>query len=661
MPSGIPTIMRMEDKNNFIAYMRRVVGVIIGCLSVAVSFTALAQETANHQEMKYELGEVMITASRVETPINQTAKLVTVITKKQIELAPVKSIQDLLAYVANVDIIQRGGHGVQADVSIRGGTFDQNAVLLNGVNISNPHTGHYSFDIPINLSDIERIEIIHGASALVYGAGAFSGGINIITKKEADYKAYVNAETGMYNLRGVEARGAAKAGITSNSLSVGGNFSDGYIANSDYGIYNILWQTRFSLKSTSKIDLQLGYNDKKYGANTFYSAMYPNQYDRTSSYMGSLKGELGAKLKIIPIIYWHRHHDQFDLVKDTDFGRNYHRNDTYGANLIFSYNWKLGVSSLGGELRKEDIISSVLGRPMAEPHGKYKMYDDRTNASVAFEHTVSLEKIVMSAGALMNYNTIQSGEYKLYPSVSITYRPVYSFNVSSSWSKSSRMPTFTDLYYTTVTHDGNDGLRSEKSESLDLNFKYRNSIFNAYVTGFLLWGRDMIDWVKINPEDTKWASWNLTEVNTQGIEAGIKFQLGGIIPALGEETYLSVDYARMHQTSDTKELLSSFSLNYLRDKVTTLFHHRLYKGLSAGWYFRFQNRMGFYEKYEEMVKIGNEPYPAFSTLDLKLKYQHNNISFNLNLNNLYNTDYFDRGNIPQPGFWLTGGISYTFR
>lgn len=640
------------------------IGVVTGCALTCLHVSlASAQTTSNEQQQKVmekELDEVMVTASRVEMPINQTAKLVTVITKEQIEQAPVRSIQDLLVYAANIDVIQRGGHGVQADISIRGGTFDQNAVLLNGVNLSNPHTGHYSFDIPINLSDIERIEIIHGPSALIYGASAFSGGINIITKKSADYKAYASVESGMHKLRGMEVRGVAKAGIITNSLSVGYNSSSGYIANSDYDLYNVLWQTRFRLNE-SKIDLQLGYNDKKYGANTFYSAKYPNQYERTSTYMGSLKGEFGSKFKIIPIVYWDRHHDQFDLIKDTDKGRNYHRNDTYGANLIFSYESRLGITSLGGELRKEDIMSSVLGKPMVEPHRKYKMYDDRTNASVAFEHTLSIEKIVLSAGVLMNHNTLLSGKYRFYPSVSATYRPVEDFNISSSWSKSTRMPTFTDLYYTTETHNGNSGLKPEKSESLDLNFKYNKSFFSAYLTGFLLWGRDMIDWVKVNATDTKWASWNLTKVDTKGVEMRVKFRLADVFPVLGEQSSVSLDYARMHQTSDAQNMISLYSLNYLRDKFTAQFHHQIYKGFSAGWYLRFQKRMGFYEKYENLVKIGNEHYPAFSTLDLKLNYKYNDLQLNLSMNNLYNTHYFDRGNIPQPGFWLMGGISYTFR
>lgn len=642
------------------------IGVVAGCVltSMHVSTTkaqAVEGEQQQKKELEQELEEVMVTASRLEMPVSQTAKLVTVITKEQVAQSPVQSIQDLLVYLANVDVLQRGGHGVQADISIRGGSHDQNAILLNGVNLSNPHTGHYSFDIPVNLSDIERIEIIHGPTALMYGASAFSGGINIITKKKPDARLYANMEAGMHKLRGIEVRGAMNTGIAANSVSVGYNASEGGVTNSDYDLYNILWQTRFRLPKTSKLDLQLGYNDKRYGANTFYSARYPNQYEQVSSYVGSLKGEFGSAFKFVPIIYWNRHHDQFDLTKGSEAGRNYHRNDTYGANMIFSYRSKWGTTSLGGELRKEDIMSTLLGKKMVEPHRKYTQYDDRTNTSVALEHTFTWNRLVASAGVLMNHNSLLSGEYKFYPSVSAAYCPADVLKVSASWSKSTRMPTFTDLYYSTDTHNANETLKPEKSEALDLSIKYNDGFLRAYLTGFLSWGRNMIDWVKADPSDEKWASWNLTEVNTQGVEAGIRLSTGRLFPALGEQSSLSLDYTRMHQTCDTKNLISLYTLNYLRDKFTTTFHHRICGDLTASWFFRFQKRMGTYEKYVDMKKVGDSPYPSFSTLDIKLAYRYKEVLFFVNLNNLYDTDYFDLGNIPQPGFWLTGGISYTFR
>lgn len=641
------------------------IGVVTGCVLMAINTAnVFSQNTKGEEQEKIlekELDEVMVSASRIEMPVNQTAKLVTVISKEQIAQTPVQSIQDLLVYIANIDVIQRGGHGVQADISIRGGSFDQTAVLLNGINITNPHTGHYNLDIPINLSDIDRIEILHGPSALVYGSGAFAGGINIITKKNTDEKLIAQVETGMYKLRNTTLRGSAGIGITQNSLSVGSSSSAGYIANSDYNIYNVLWQTRFNFSNSSNVDLQLGYNDKQYGANTFYSAKYPNQYERTSTYMGSAKGNFGSKVKFIPIIYWNRHHDQFDLVKDTDFGRNFHRNDTYGANLILSYLSRLGNTSLGAEYRTESIVSSVLGKPMSTPYGNFSQYDERTNSGIALEHTFSYRKMAASAGVLFNHNTLDD-ELNLFPSINIAYRPVEHFKIFSSWNKSTRMPTFTDLYYTTVTHDGNADLKSEKSEAVEFGLNYNHQFFSAYATGFLQWGRDIIDWVKIETGDgSKYASWNHTELNTSGIEAGVQFALGKLVPIAGDNSTLKLDYTRMHQTIDTQNYESRFALNYLRDKFTAQFNHTIVGSLSASWFFRYQHRMGNYEKIINLESAGYEAYKPFSTLDVKINYAWNNMNIYMNLNNIYDTYYFDLGNIPQARFWLKGGISYTLK
>lgn len=653
------------------ASMHRIVniGVVTGCVLTAIPSTGVAQSTeSSHQKTpemaEQELEEVMVTASRVAMPINQTAKLVTVLTKEQIQQAPVQSIQDLLIYTANIDVVQRAGHGVQSDISIRGGSKDQTAILLNGVNVSTAHTGLYSLDIPLNLSDIERIEIIHGPSALIYGSSAFAGGVNIITKKKVDSKGYARLEEGMHSLRAMEVRGTAKFGIATTSISGGYNASDGYTNNTDYTLYNILMQTRLQFKENSKVDIDLGYNDKKYGANSFYSNKYPNQYDQTSRYLGTVKGEFGTTFKFIPIVYWFRHYNTFELVRGTDFEKNHHRGDTYGTNLIMQYESKLGNTSMGGEIRREDIISNVLGKPMSHPHGHFKRYDDRTNASLTLEHTAKLDPFVLSAGVLMNHNTLEKGKYKLYPSASIAFRPNTHLNIYTTWGNSTRLPSFTELYYTTETHESNSSLLPERSQSVDLGIKYKNGFIQAYVTGYLMWGRNIIDWVNKENEAGKIvsASWNHTALDTQGVETGIRFLLGEWLPALGAKSSLSIDYARMHQDCDTKGLNSLYKLNYLRDKVTTTFNHNIYKGFSAGWYFRYQNRMGMYTVYKDAVDTGTlSPYRAFSTLDLRLNYKYEDMAIYVNLNNLYDTKHNDMGNIPQPGFWLMAGINYTFR
>jgi len=629
--------------------------------TVAQSVTPQRQHT-EEQLREMELDEVTVTASRTETPLSQTAKIVTVITRDEIQRAPVQSIQDLLVYAAAIDVIQRGGHGVQADVSIRGGSADQTAILLNGVNLSNPHTGHYSFDFPINLSDIERIEILHGPSALVFGSNAFSGGINIITKKTSEEKLTATIEGGMYGLFKAEARSAAAVGKSDNSLSLGFQRSDGYISNSDYRIFNALWQTRLHIGEVSRIDILAGYNNKSYGANTFYSASYPNQYERTEELVGSVSGVFGRQLKIIPQLLWTRHYDRFDLIKNTTTGQNYHCGDTYGANLMFRYASPLGDTHFGGELRREDILSSKLGKPLSQPHGHYTVYDSRTQTNLVAEHTFSWGRFNASAGLLANYNTLQNDRFRLYPSASVAFRATEALKFNATWSRSSRLPTFTDLYYTTETHNANETLQPERSESFDLSARFRHGIFDFTLTGYLMNGRNMIDWVREAGEE-KWASWNHTTVDKQGVEAtmNINFQPADKQKETNANFKLqtfTLSYSRMHQDCDSKGFESRYTLNYLRDKLTAALTHSIASNLTASWNFRFQKRMGEFRLYESGVDKGLIPYPAFSTLDVKLCYELRRFAFTLNINNIYDTYYYDVANVPQAGFWLIGGVKY---
>jgi iron complex outermembrane receptor protein len=643
------------------------IGVISGCVLTAVTLPPVhAQEVALEDSLRQtstrelELDEITVTAVRPETPLSQRAKLVTVITGAQIEQAPVQSLQDVLLHSPHIDVVQRGGRGVQADISIRGGTAEQNVILLNGINLSNAHTGHYNLDLPLNLSDIERIEIIHGPSALIYGAGSFTGGINIITKKEPVPRLYARVETGAHNLAGAELRGAITTGAASHSLSASREASSGYIANSDYRIYNVLWQTRLKLAGNSTIDAQAGYNGKSYGANTFYSALYPQQYEQTYTLAGSVKAETGGKVKLIPALYWSRHGDIFELTRGSDAGRNRHRNDAYGLNFIAAYVSAYGQTRLGLDIRHESILSNVLGEEMEKPRGQYLKADARTNTGISIEHTLTLNRWMASAGVLLSHTTLIRKAIRAYPSINIAYYPG-SFKLTASWSRSTRMPSFTDLYYTTLTHQGDSRLRPERSESFDLGIRQVSALADIHLNAFLLRGKDMIDWVKTSSTDSRWSSWNLTEVHTLGIETGIDLRPALLLPGAGAETVLRIGYTRMSQSSDAHGLISAYTLNYLRDKLTAHLAHSLPCRLSADWRFRLQKRMGTYETFKDGRKTGDAPYPGFSVLDLRLTYLRGSLKLYLNLNNVYNTRYFDRGNIPQARFWPTAGLVYTIR
>lgn len=635
------------------------IGVLtVGALTFANAKLVCAQNTDTvklNQIAEKELDEVIITSNSSPQPINQIAKLITIISREDIQRLRPQSIEEILNYVASVDIQTRGSHGVQSDISIRGGSFDQNAILLNGINISNPQTGHYSFDIPINLSDIERIEIIHGPSSIIYGSSAFSGGINIITKKGLDKSLNTKLEAGGHNLWNGELSGSYKIKDLENYISMGYKSSDGYIENTDYKIFNILYQSRLNIKEDN-IDLQFGYNKKAYGANSFYSAKYPNQFDKTNSVIASIKGEFGSEIKILPSIYWNRHNDEFKLIRTNDNANN-HRTDVIGSNLNLEYNSKIGITNLGLELRNENILSSVLGEPMDKPIGRFTKTDNRTSLSYMLQHNIKYKKFTLSLGGLGFVNTSIENHFKLYPSLNLNYEIADRTNLYTSFSQSSRLPTFTDLYYTTPTHIGNSNLKQEESQSIEFGLRQKNRYIISYISTFYMNGRNMIDWVKINPED-KWESKNISQLNKTGIEIGGKIFINEVFPIIRHTTIFEANYMRMHQDIVKTQYISNYILNYLRDKLTLRLTLPIYKDvLTTTLSYRHQKRMGTYLKYTENQSTQTSTYPAYSLLDINLNYKYRSLGLYMNINNILNTPHFDLGNIPQPGIWVIIGAS----
>lgn len=639
------------------------IGVLSGCAlqsahSQSVTTTERVEIISKQDTLTTEelLDEVVVTASKATMPLNMAAKLVTVITSQEIERKPIQSIEDLLTHYSGVDIQQRGPHGVQADVSIRGGSFDQTAILLNGINLTNPQTGHYSFDIPINISDIERIEIVQGPSSLAYGAGAFAGGINIITKKDRHTNIKAKVEGGMHALIGTEVRAALVNKNTNHQLSAGYRQSDGYMANSDYKMLNLLWQSQFE-SDNAKVGITAGYNDKNYGANTFYSAAFPNQYDDTESIFVSVSGETSGKLKFMPQLYWNRHYDEFQLIRGdaSTIPYNHHRSDVWGTNMKWQYASQLGISSFGGEMRNESILSSVLGKPMDNAIGKYTNADSRTNISIFAEHNFIYNNMTLSVGALLNHNTSIENEYKIYPAINGSYRFDNGIGLFASWNKATRTPTFTDLYYTTATHTGNTNLKAENSEAFETGIKYSNHYLNGYLTAFYMKGSNMIDWIKPDV-DALWFSANHSEIDKYGVEMGLDINLENIMGKGQPLKMASIGYMHLKQDMMESEYISNYTLNNLRHKLTASLQHKVVNNLSLSWSFRWQDRAGSYINYENGQAGEKTDYKPFALVDLKLNYSLGKYNIFVNANNLLNTTYLDLGNLPQPGFWLTGGV-----
>ena len=626
------------------------------------------QPASEDQPDERQLTEVTVAGTL--SPLNalQAARIVDVITRQQIESAAAQSVNDLLKLAVGIDVRQRGGFGIQSDISIDGGTFDQITLLLNGVNISSPHTGHLAADFPVSLSDIERIEVLEGAASRVYGASAFGGAVNIVTREQAASPHAATFEAGVqggsYATFGADARAAfhptpssTTAGHWNSSLSATFQRSDGTTLNSDFLQGRAFHRTVYDAPDF-RIQWQAGYSEKSYGANTFYSAAYPNQWEHNRRFVFSAGAETKGRLRLRPEVFWNRLYDNFQLIRDTPTGENHHRSDVHGARITAELRWAAGRTAAGAELREENIRSSSLGLPVNEPRtglwgARYTQRDERTNLSFNAEHTLVLPHFTASVGLLANRNTRFDSRFRIYPGIDIAFSPNAQWRIYASYNKGFRLPTFTELYYKSPTHEGNQGMKAEESHSLQLGATHRIQFaavsLHSTLKAFYHRGHNLIDWVMYAPDDVFHSA--SFELDNMGIQAQTQLQAKPL------SLQLAYTYLHQHRRDDAEIFKSNYAMEYLRHKVVATLDHRIVSRLSAAWTFRWQDRMGCYLRYEDAHSTGQlADYSPYATLDLKLRWQDTHYELWAEGTNLTNHRYYDLGNVPQPGIVVLAGV-----
>lgn len=641
--------------------------------------SAKAENTEDDSET--ELAELSVAGTLSPLTALQAARIVGVITRQQIEASAAQTVNDLLKTAVGVDVRQRGGFGIQTDISIDGGTFDQITILLNGVNISAPNTGHHAADFPVSLADIERIEVLEGAASRVYGASAFGGAINIVTRygttapgtttnsTHSDSKRQGTIEAGVqggsYATFGADARAACHWG----ALSATFQRSDGATDNSDFARANLYINGAID-RQDYRLSWQAGYCQKSYGANTFYSAAYPNQYERNKRYIVSGGVETKGRIRIHPEVYWHRLLDNFELTRGSEVGENFHRTDVHGARVTADARWALGRTAIGAEVKEEAIYSTNLGLPIANttshkvPHEDhyYDHHDSRTNLSLNLEHNILLPRFTASIGVLANRNSRFDTHLRFYPGIDLAYSPAPHWRLFASWNKGFRLPTFTDLYYKSPTHEGNQGMKAEENHSVQLGTTFRSQAVEATGKIFYHRGKDLIDWVMYDADDTFHSAG--FDLDNWGVQAQVALDFTTLLHRQHAPLQrLSVGYNFMHQRrrDDTYVYKSNYAMEYLRHKFVATLDHRIFARLTASWSLRWQDREGSYILYRDAVSTGQlVSYKPYAILDLKLRWRAKHYELWAEATNLTNHRYYDLGNIPQPGLVALAGARITF-
>jgi iron complex outermembrane receptor protein len=366
-----------------------------------------------------------------------------------------------------------------------------------------------------------------------------------------------------------------------------------------------------------------------------------------------------------PRAYYRRNNDRFLLFRDNPgLYNNYHTSDVLGLNMITTcFHNENAVTMAGIESRTETIYSNSLGEtavnPVASPVNDtiiLNRYHSRTNFSAFLVHKHYFNKLMINAGVNITYNTDIEKKVFVFPGIDMSYALNKRMSLFASANKTMRMPTYTDLYYQGPNNIGNPGLLPEEALGFDLGLKHTAGFFKSNFTLFYMHGKNLIDWVKEEADDP-WKTVNYTGLNTAGAEISATVNMIKLIPGQSFFQHANIQYTFIDQQKAKQNLISHYTLNYLRHRVDASIRHAIIRNVYVTWHIAYQNRNGQYEKFVDGESAGLVGYSPFFTTDLKVYLKYKGWQLSGRINNIFDVQYYDIGNVPQPGRWIRFGFS----
>ncbi len=631
--------------------------------------------TARTQSDTVILKEVVINSARTTLSESQMLLPFQILDKNTILLAKDIDITSSLKDFSAVDIRQRSFSSVQSDISVRGGTFDQTMILINGINLSDPQTGHHSLNLPINNSGLEAVEVLYGPGARVFGANALTGAVNFISKIPEKSGIVIDLSYGSFNTINSDVILNHVAKKFNQTLNLSYSQSDGFTYNTDFSRFSAYYENNFGLGKV-RVKTMTGFISKAFGAYSFYSPQYINQFEKIKSGFAAFKFSGGTELKWEYKIYSRFLTDEFQLFRESsDFythsgslwinsttgdtvtwyqKHNNHLTGIAGTGFNLEKDWVGGKSAIGAEYRIEQIFSSVLGLVRDEiGTSLYTNADDRQNITMFAEHGYFGKRILFNAGAMAYFN--EKYGLNFYYGADAGYKITENIVFKAGLNKSMRLPTFTELYYKGPSNDGNPDLLPEHALSIDVGTKFY--IFKKSYLNFNLYkrfGTNIIAWVR-EDADSKWKTENLTKLDTYGVELIAAFRDFKTNSFMKE---LSIIYSYIYQDKTAAGLESKYTLDHLSHKFVFSAGHKIYKNVSASWSLNAFKRNGefLYFDYNANSYTENREYPFAILLNLKLTASFKKFDIYLSGQNLTNSQYFDIANVPAPGIAVMGGV-----
>jgi vitamin B12 transporter len=609
---------------------------IIFTLILFTCFTLSIHAFADQDSTSVNLGEVTIQENRIGIPFDKISRNVSVVTRKDIETTPARSIQEVLSFTPGVDVRQRGVNGVQANIGIRGGGFEQTLMLINGIKLTDPQTGNHMMNIPVPLQSIQRIEVLKGPGSRIFGQNAFAGAVNIITTLPETKGIQIQGFGGDFGMRGGSIVSSLPVGKYKQTISVSHDASEGHQYNSDFKVSNVFYESGFQLNEKNEFNAMFGFSDRTFGANGFYTDIFPDQWESLQTYLSSVSHTYDHNnLFIQTRSYWRRNIDEFRLRRnEPEFFTNNHISDVLALEINGSYTSKIGVSGFGIEGRQESIDSNNLGKRSREFLGAFA------------EHRIELgKKTDIRAGVYSNYYSEYG--WRHFPGAEIGYELNGSNRLYSNFGISYRIPSYTELFYEDASNTSNPDLSPEEATNYEIGWKFNKSRIRAELVYFYRYTQNLIDYTRPpseqNPNPNQWKPGNVSEVTFNGIETALfyKADWGNTKVRLRE---LSFSYNHINAGLTQPEgVVSRFALNSLKNQFVA--------GIQASLFEKAELTL----KSRYLERIALDPY---FLMDVRVDFNRmKTFGLFVEVSNLTNTEYIEAGFVQMPGRWAKAGFS----
>lgn len=619
-------------------------------LSVSFAQTGSTVPSSAANQIPAQQESVIVTGTFAPEPATEIDRSVTVLDFSG--QAPLyKSWVDVLETEPSLDFRQRGQDDIQGDVSIRGSSFGETLVLLDGFRMDDVQSGHHDADLPLPSSSVARVEVLKGAGSTLYGSDAMAGSLNVITAQPERSDLTVGAGVGNYGINQQYGSGSFVRKDFDESVDAERDFSSGFRPDRDYRSATFFSRTGVKTSLGQSL-LLLAYGDKPFGADQFYGPF--NSWERTKSWFAGLKQDFGGNTEFD--FGFRRHTDDFVLFRndpgayennhvDRSWQAGLRRHDQLSQNSVLYY---------GAEGIHEDIVSkNFSGGTISDALGTH----DRSRGAVYLDYDVrAFKRFSFSAGAREEIFSGTHGEFN--PTVAAGMWIKSNLKLKASASRAFRLPSYTDWDYRDPANFGNPELGPESTWDYEGGVVWTpNSHWNIDATVFERRDHNVIDYVlrtcsaipvdELPPgascasaQATVYHAENLQNLNFTGVEALAHLRLP-------RDQAVQFAYTELYGVQK--------ALNGLQTKYT--FDYPVHEGVIT-WNGRLPGKFIARSRLGVLDRYGSDPYALW---DAGIAREFSHVNTHLALSNISNTQYEEIQGVVMPGRSVVFGMDFYLR